>query len=387
MNDKNDDVKKRTSVKKESSKKEGTPGRKRQNANPYENFFMIWNALRLHASRSEPLKAKEVYDVMVKIYGAEDCPTADTVRNFLRNLSSNPETLNSPLKIKCLAKIQDKFVDYKTYCEKKAKQKGRELTSQECPNRYFYLENPLNEGQWRALMDLIRFSPWISQQDSQDMLKNFRQLGGLPFSNEQSIHQFKRANQRQFEVISNIDRGIQCRKQVEISYGNHVLQNNQNGKLVPQLVEKEGNFKYLVSPLSMIWSNGSYYLVALYKERYIHLRVDRMIDVSKPKTSFEYPKDFVITEYRDSCPMMYGGEKKNVTFTCETSLLNRVMDTFGTNPRYFIKNGKLEVTVHATIDGVRLFTLLNIQQMEIIEPVSLREEIKVILEESLKKYK
>lgn len=377
-----------------SEKNEVKTPRKNQNSNVCENFCMIWEALRLHASRTEPLLASDVHKAMVNIYGAQMVPIVDTVRNILRTLTDNPGTRNSPIKIKCLAKkssvtqTNHRFVDYRKYCEKLEEKTGKDLSPQQYPNRYYYLENPLNDGQWRALMDMIRFSPWISPQDTQDILTNFRQLGGLPFSNDQARHQFKRGHQSQFDVIGKIDRGIKLRTQVEITYGNHVLQNNSEGKLVPKLMEKTGNSKYLVSPLSMIWSTGSYYLVALYKNHYIHLRVDRIIEVSTRKDNFEYPANFIITEYRESCPFMYGGDKSNVTFICEATLLNQVIDQFGTNPQYkIVEEGKLEVTVHATEDGVKLFALLNQQQMEIIKPLTLRENIKNILEESLQKYK
>lgn len=373
--------------------KEKTP-RKNQNTNVCENFCMIWEALRNKATRTEPLLGSGVHKAMVEIYGEHAVPVVDTVRNILRSLTDNPERYNSPIQIKCLAKKSSgvknsyRFLDYTTYCDKLEENLGRDLKAQERPQRYYYLENPLNDGQWRALMDMIRFSPWISQEDTQDILTNFRQLGGLPFSNDQARHQFKRGHQSQFDMIDKIDRGIKLRKQVEITYGNHILQKNNEGKLVPRLIEKKDKSKYLVSPLSMIWSTGSYYLVAFYKNHYIHLRVDRIIAVSIPKENFEYPANFVITEYRESCPFMYGGDKTNVTFTCEPTLLNQVMDHFGTNAQYFLlENGKLEVTVHATESGVKLFALLNQQHMEITKPITLREEIRKIMEETLKKYK
>lgn len=386
--------------------------KKRQNSNPYDNLYWIWYILREHATRDNPLSASGVHEIMVKM--REDAPTQktiatllkerhemldyifasrmvlpseSTVQKFLREQSEASVNVENAVKISCLAKSNHKFVNYDDYCEKKASSKNtKERSNQSNSTRYYYLEAPLKEGEWKILTDLIRFAPWISKGQTAHFLKVIHQLGGMPYSDDEALYSFKRENQNQFEMIRILQRGITEKKKVSISYGTHVLVRTQ-GKLTPHLVQNSKKPQKVIVPLSLVWSKGNYYLVARYQEDgTMHLRVDRMLKVMLTKESFTTTKEFSVVEHRDRSPLMYGGEQELVRFICPPTLLNTVMDVLGNTPTYDLVGEDIKVSVRTSRAGILLFALQHIREIEIIDPPELREEIGEILRKSAEKY-
>lgn len=366
--------------------------RKAQNANPHDNFSLIYNVLKKFSSQERPMSSSDIHKCLMQLNFAS-IPVVKTIQNTLEKIVENPNSVNSPMKIKCVGKYNGRYIDYQTLCQIRQKsKKTTELTSQQHANRYYYLENPLSRGEWRALMDVIRFSPWISQGQTERFLKVFEHFGGLPNVSDQAYYKFKRENLTQFEIIRTIDEGIQTGKRILITYGTHDLK-SVNGKLVPHLVPrnevlKDKKSELEVSPFSMVWANGQYYLVAEYSEnKRLHLRVDRILAVTLTEISFQKPDNFNIVMHRDSSPLMYGGKKDMITFTCKIDFLSKIMDFFGSTPNYHKSNDKIEVTVEASNSGFKLFALQNLQAIEVLRPAKLREEIAEILEKNLTIYK
>ena len=168
----------------------------------------------------------------------------------------------------------------------------------------------------------------------------------------------------------------------------------------PRPIDGENDaFLREVNPARLMWVNGYYYLVTYSynkennKPYFINYRVDRMSDVVCTDTPAEkLPASFNEEEYRYKNPVMYSTDdddrKKKVVIKCKTSLMNNVIDTFGMDV-YVQKIDKynVKVTIRDTAyDGIKMWALEYYFGCEILEPESLRNEMRAAAEEMLKKY-
>lgn len=393
-------------MKKEEKEKEE---KKEKNSNTYDNLYLVWWVLREFASKEHPMKACEVHKKMLHleshpsestvyrilnqrrnifedIFISTVIPCKGTVKNVLRRQVESSSIENDMIKIKCLAENKGTYEDYDTHCDKKYDKSGLEESSK--PNntaRYYYLESMLEDEEWNLLGDLVRSAPWISQKQTIRFLKVIHQLGGVPYANDEALYAFKRENEHQFEMIHTLQQGIQEKKKVSILYGTHVLK-MVDQRLTPYL-EPRGTEERVIEPLSLVWSKGNYYLVARYDAtRTRHFRVDRMLKATLTQETFIPEVNFSVVKHRDCSPLMYGGEQTYVRFSCPNSLLNSVMDIFGATPNYQQKGENMTVTVSTSIAGMKLFALQHLNEVEILEPASLREDLLSTLEQNMNKY-
>lgn len=398
-------------MKKEVEKKKSTVAPKRKNSNTYDNLYLIWCVLREHASRDNPLTAHAVFDILstqeesypsestvyrlfqqrqgilADIFATNVLPSRSTVQNILRKQGNSPLQATNTARISCLADNGQNYVDYDTYCDQKAEEQGvEELNHKSLPVRYYYLESPLSDGEWKILTDLIRFAPWISKEQSVNFLKVMYQLGGAPWADDEALYSFKRENKEQFDIIHTLQRGIMENKQVDIIYGTHVLE-LKNSVFVPTLVQRGEKGEKKIIPISFVWSKGNYYIIVRYQEEgTMHLRVDRILEAKLTEESFVQNQGFSVVEHRDRSPMMYGAPFTIVRFSCPETLLNTVLDVFGTTPRYQRQENQVNVTVRASYKGVKQFALQYLSEVEILEPKELREDLRNTLAENRQKY-
>lgn len=384
---------------------------KEKNSNPYDNLHAIWQVLRDHASADHPLTAKEVYDIlqnnprypssrttatlleeranmMGELFGCNLVCSQDTVKNVLRTQAMSTELVADAPKIACVAKKGNKYTDYEDFCIAKAEEKNLdELPAKGKPTRYYYIESRLSDGEWRILTDLLLFSPWISPQQTEHFIETLHYYGSTNYVNAEVYYSFKRQHSNQLHLIHSLHQGITQRKKVVIRYGTHVLQLDRNQQLRPHLEERSGKAPMTLAPLTLLWANGQYYLVAQYKEdKIMHLRVDRILTVALTSESFDFPADFSSAKHRDTSPIMYGGLPQLVRFSCPTTLLSTVMDFFGAVPQYKQVGQRIEVSLSVAIEGVKLFALQYLETVEVLEPPELRREIGKVIQDNLNKY-
>lgn len=394
---------------------------KRKNSNPYDNLAMIWEVLRQYATPQRPMTAKQVYQVLARtnekppdartvstlleerqdmtgqLFGrtvvsreVAVVPSEVTVQKALRRHVLESTPINGNLSVDCVAKIAGKnsYENYDAYCDKKEDIAQDDLPDEAKPTRYYYLQSPLQEGEWQIFSDLVRFSPWISPQQTKRFLKVIKQFSAMDFPDEEVFYHFKRAHNTLFDCIRTLHLAIGQHQSVSLHYGTHVLQTDESGGLAPQLVERTKNGTMTLNPLSLLWANGLYYLVAQH-EKYgtMHLRVDRILSVSILGDPFTPPPDFSAAKLRDRAPAMYGGVPTVIQFSCPVSMLNTVMDFFGSMAQYQQHGDTLNVTVQATKGGVKLFALQYLGTVEITDPPELRQEIAQALQQGLTQYK
>ena len=90
-----------------------------------------------------------------------------------------------------------------------------------------------------------------------------------------------------------------------------------------------------------------------------------------------------IATNRLSCP----GTPQVIRLRCHTAMVNTILDFFGTQALFSRPiNDKTEVTLNIAPSGVKLFALQYADNVEVLEPASLREDVIQSLENALRRY-
>ena len=100
------------------------------------------------------------------------------------------------------------------------------------------------------------------------------------------------------------------------------------------------------------------------------------------KKSEKQIKDFV-----QSSVEVFGGEKEEVEAICSNFLLDTIFDQFGRNIT-IIKNDneRFKLIVDTSTRGFKMWAMRNIECVEVLRPESLRNEMKEIIKDALKRY-
>ena len=277
------------------------------------------------------------------------------------------------------------------------------------PKKYYYYESVFSDAELTALIDAVETYNYFSKDDITGLVSKL--LGLRPTSEylkNYDEYQAERLKDENSLVLANIDEF------------NRILKANQFAKIEycsygdDQQLEVRPGYPRMIRPLSMMWSNGNYYLVALLGKGYspANLRIDRITTIEPYDPTPQERKDFQVdvaldvSAYRLKHPMMYGGEIKQITMlynaTLETRMNNILMDTFGKlskirpatadeikkhlgNP-LAVKGHWLRADFQATEGGAELFATQYCRHCRIISPASLSEKIANNLKEGLTLY-
>lgn len=310
-------------------------------------------------------------------------PSYSTIDKLLQQF---PETTDDsfPFALKCVKSVtqkgRTKYIPYSDWEDSH----NNDHSKNNQPRRY-YLESVLSLAEWRILSDLIQVYPYISQNQTKKFLDVLEKLSPQISNRFGTRYAFKRGTPEQFHHITIIDKAIKDKKAVCLRYGKYVLEHKGDTWQPVLKMRKKGPME--VEPYALIWSNGYYYLVGKRKESMINLRVDRIISVAEIDRSFVRALDFDPYIYRDKSPVMYSGIPQRIVMRCDISILNTLLDVFGSQPQFSAPaDGWVTVTLSVVPAGVKLFALEYADFVEILEPSSLREEIRNTLQRAYKRY-
>ena len=330
---------------------------------------------------------------------AGQLPAYNTIDNLLQNLSAFADSVGwddqarqMPVRIRCVmastrAGGKTVYLPYQSVQETWSRGDGEEPQKNNRPRRY-YLESVLTPYQWRMLTDMIKVYPYISAEQTTQMLRAIAKLNPDADSGG-ALYPYKHENKALFENLRTLNLVIAQKQKVTIHYGEYVLEGDR--PVLRQRPSDHAGLLTMFEPYALLWSNGYYYLVGFNPNQYgmMNLRVDRILKVTPvPKETFEPPEDFDPVAYRDESPVMYPGEPETVRMRCPAKMISEVMDFFGTKAKFRQVDAEtVEAVLHVAPKGTALFFMQYADRVEVLEPASLRDEVKRRLAEALDKYK
>lgn len=153
---------------------------------------------------------------------------------------------------------------------------------------------------------------------------------------------------------------------------------------------------HIVSPYQMILHNQRYFLMA-YQEKWRHVnyyRLDRITNIAligdvatdiRTVDGFQNGIDY--KRFSSSLPYMFSDEPKTISFSIDGEwMIDQIIDWFGFDFKTENKDGKIIVTVKASPSAMEYWAMQYLNNVEILSPTSLREQIVTNLHSAVNKY-
>ena len=319
------------------------------------NVLYILNVLKKYTDEEHKLTATEIGRKVKEIYGVEI--DSRTVR---RNINL--------LKYK---------LDYDI------------STRDENGQGYYIIKNPETDfepGEIRAIIDTFSYANYIVPSISKSIIKKCKNLQNI-YENEKLKNYMIYANDTKtdnMEVLKNIEdisNAVRNQHKITFEYWKYVI----DGKIKKEIVSTPK-----VTPYAIIYNKQEFYMLALKegKEKLYNYRLDRIKNVKE----LEEKRSVSITqkevkEYAESLVEMFGGEKEEIEANCASFLLDAIIDLFGKETKILqIDDETIKIKLKVNSMGFKMWAMRNIDCVEVIKPLKLRNEMKEIIEEASKKY-
>ncbi len=330
---------------------------------------LVFEIIKLYASEENPITPTVILNKLIKDYPDYACDRK-TIKSALKQL------------------IERYGVD------KKGKVKNpRIILHYEVQNRTsspkytnYWLDikdddDALSDDELMFLIDAVQFSKHISYRDAEDIIEKLIKLSKNPFSDKfefyKNIDQDYHTVKRDFFLnIGDINDAIRQHKKVSF----YVNQYNTDKKL-----ERVGDAPLIVSPYRIVTSEGNYFV--LFREdsstKIKSIRVDRISDVevldedyvSSPEMGRikSHPEEY-ITAHR----YMKSGKVVDVTLSIDRTILDDVIDSFGTDIRIDASEANSNsLTVHVKSSEIDIveWAIRYSKYAVVLEPTSIHNEV------------
>lgn len=253
-------------------------------------------------------------------------------------------------------------------------------TREENGKGYYINRDPdtdFEPGEIRAIIDNFSYANYIVPSISKDIIKKCKNMQNI-YENEKLKNYQIYANDSKTEnpeVIKNIEdisESIYNNNKIKFEYWKYEITN----KLEKQIVSAP-----IVSPYAIVYDHQEFYLIGIKEgvDEFYHYRLDRMKNIKKLDDKITLKRTKAqIKDFAESTVEVFGGKKEEITAICNRCLLNAVFDIFGKNITIEKINGddeNFKLIVDTNTFGFRLWAMRNLDLVEVIKPVSLRNEM------------
>ena len=321
------------------------------------NILYILNVLKKYSDEAHMLSAKEIQRKVKEIYNVEIDP-----RTIRRNINL--------LKYK---------LDY-------------DISTREENGKGYYInrdpETDFEPGEIRAIIDNFSYANYIVPSIAKEIIKKCKNMQNIYENEKLKNYQIYSVNSKteNVEVIKNIEdisESIFQNKKIKFEYWKYAITNKLEKKIVSTPT---------VSPYAITYNKQEFYLIGI-KEgetKFYNYRLDRMKNVQILNEDIKIKKKkSEIQEFAESSTEMFGGKKEEIEAICHIWLLDTIFETFGRNVTIEkIPNDEkhFKLLVDTNTMGFKMWAMRNIDLVEIIRPIHLREEIKEIAKRAFEKY-
>lgn len=305
--------------------------------------------------------------------------------DILRKYSDEEHPINA-------SEICDRLAEYDITAERKAiyddidnlVSYGFDIIKTRTPRSgYFLASREFELPEIYLLTDAVQSADFITPKKTRELVAKLEDM----MSKEQAKarqnsiyieYKNKCDNEEIYFSIDTLRTAIEKGKKVSLKYRTRQIDENR------KISVNEREFK--VSPYALIWMEDHYYLVCN-NEKYdnlMHLRLDRMKKVScceeKARHFSEvcdYKERFDTADYTLKTFNMFGGELCEIELSCNTRILEQVIDRFGDKIHIIgVENGRFGFRIKGLVsEGLVGWIMEFGGDIEVVAPASLREMI------------
>ena len=254
---------------------------------------------------------------------------------------------------------------------------------------YYISKNPETDfeaGEIRLIIDNFSYANYIVPSIAKSIIKKCKTLQNVYENDKIKDYEiFSRDGKTQnMEVIKNIEdisEAIRKKSKIRFEYCKYVITNK---------LEEQISSTPTVCPFAIVYDKQQFYLIAVKEGNtdFYYYRLDRIknVNVLPDKISIKKTKS-QIQEYATSTVEMFGGEMVEIEADVSMYLLNDVIERFGKDITIIKKSDdEFKLIVNANELGFRIWTMRNMDLVEVIRPVSLRTEIENVIKTAKNKY-
>ena len=243
-----------------------------------------------------------------------------------------------------------------------------------------------DNAELRMLIDSVLFSRTLSGAQAERLIEKLVGLGNKYFHAKVKhvCHLPKLIHSDNKQVLLNLDvlnDAIEQGRKVSFIYNSY----GKDFKLHPKREEP-----YIVSPYQMVANQGRYYLLGNYDKynNISHYRLDCMTKVkmleekAKPKNQVEdFAQGYSLPKHMEEHIYMFSGPSVQVKMRVSEHMIGALIDWFGKKFRIVQEEAdKLIVSVACNKLAMRYWALQYGEYAEILEPESLRDEIREVVD-------
>ena len=259
----------------------------------------------------------------------------------------------------------------------------------------FLLSRVFEKSEIGFLIDAVFSSKSINQKQAQELTNKLQRF--LSKEDRKSFYYVSKSgeitrtdNKLVFYNLDIILDAISKGKKIKCKYNRYYLDSLKN--------EKMKNRKLVASPYYLVNNQGKYYLVCNnnYFNDIANYRIERMSDIEildeevKPIKSLEGCENGLdIAKYANENIYMFSNKAINAKIKIDNEYsISYVQDWFGENANIYQDkhDNKIYANIHGNEQALIYWCLQYGESIELIEPVSTREKIKVIIDNMKKKY-
>ena len=256
---------------------------------------------------------------------------------------------------------------------------------------YYINRNPETDfepGEIRAIIDNFSYANYIVPNIAKEIIKKCKNMQTVYENKKLKDYQIYSVNSKteNAEVIKNIEdisNSIYNKHKIKFEYWKYEIKN----KLDKQIVSIP-----IVSPFAIVYNKQEFYLIGIKdgQDKFYHYRLDRMKNVQELNEKITIKKTTSqIKDFAKSTVEMFGGKKEEIEAICNNRLLNTIFDTFGKNVTIEKISGNddfFKLVVDSNTMGFKMWAMRNMDMVEVVRPEKLRDEMKDIIKNALKRY-
>lgn len=250
----------------------------------------------------------------------------------------------------------------------------------------YYLKDRLfQHSEVLLLCNAVHASHFIPDKASKDLVNKLlscqsRYKRNDYFKNVYLPNKKKKDNKQFLLNIEQISRAINEKKVIKFTYTHYDI----NKKLV-----NTRDDAYYRSPYFLVVNGDRVYMVGKGKnhDSLSHFRVDRMKDIELVDEYYlRLPKNLDAYTYANNKIYMFSGDETGVTLRCDKKALDVIIDTFGKDVMLADEGETFTVYTKCGKEDIVKFCLQYVESVELLEPLSLRQEVRKVLLDASNRY-
>ncbi len=258
---------------------------------------------------------------------------------------------------------------------------------------YYLVQRQFEDAELRLLIDSVLCSKNMTAKQSQVLIEKLQACGNKYFkpkvTHVHNLADFHHSDNKQLMyVVDALNEAIDQKKKVSFTYNSYGV----DKKLHPRR-----KYKDIVNPFQMVTANGFYYLIGNIDrfDNIAHFRLDKITDieilddkVKDIRTVEGMEKGLNLPKHMAEHIYMFSGDSVAVKLKTPLYMMNELIDWFGKDFRV-LESTENEVTIRVVCNEKAMFywALQYGTCAEIVEPLSLRENIKDAIREMQERYR